>query len=127
VCEGIADKTGLGGGETEVNNEATVSETSEEVVELVVHTKYDTASYTKKKCVEPKECPICEKKILIGGILFECTGCVNEHIVCEECMQDEEDEQFKPNQCQHEEYEDADSYERCVGPTYWWMNKAKPE
>jgi hypothetical protein len=127
VCEGIADKTGLSGGDTEVNDEATVSEISEKVEELVVPTKYDRASYTKQKCVEQRECPICEKKRKIGSIMFECTGCVNAHLVCEECMQDEEDEQFKPNQCQHEEYEDADSYERCVGPTYWWMNKAKPK
>jgi hypothetical protein len=128
VCEGVANNTELGGGEKEDANEETTSELSEKVIEKeVVETKYDVASYTKQKCVEPRKCPICENKIKNGDFLFECTGCVNEHIVCQECMQDEEDEEFKPNQCQHEEYEDADSYERCVGPTYWWMNKAKPK
>ena len=77
--------------------------------------------------MDPRECTICENKFKKGGILFKCKGCVSDHVVCEECMLDCDDEDFKPNQCKHGDYEEMESYEECVGPTYWWMNKAKPK
>jgi hypothetical protein len=121
------EETEIEDDEKESNNEDTESEKPEEVVEAVVVTKYDIASYTLQECSEPRDCAICEKNIRKEGVVFKCKGCVSDHVVCEECMQDDEDENFKPNKCKHEEYEDMESYEQCVGPTYWWMNKKKPK
>jgi predicted RNA-binding Zn-ribbon protein involved in translation (DUF1610 family) len=73
------------------------------------------------------ECSSCENEIRKGKVLFECRNCMNGHVICEDCMRGQNMDGLAPSECTHGDYEDSQSYEMCISPSYSWMNKNKPE
>ena len=88
--------------------------------------KYDTISYMRTVTKEITVCSGCQEHIGESQTVYICNNCTNGHKLCNECMENADNDTLEASECKHGVYEDAESYERCTGTTYSWMNKQQP-
>jgi hypothetical protein len=89
--------------------------------------EYDTNSYLKTVGSSEVLCSGCKDGVKKGETMYQCNNCTNNHLLCEKCMVDPEDESLLAQECKHSVYEETESYERCTGATYSFMDATKPK
>jgi hypothetical protein len=87
--------------------------------------KYDIKSCMQSMGNETTNCTGCDSIIGKEMRVYSCKNYINEHVLCLACMTDPEDKTLLAEQCRHGNYDETESYEACVGETYFWMNRDK--
>ena len=88
---------------------------------------YDIDSYEQSMGDDTTICTGCDNTIKKKMAMYSCRNCTNKHVLCQTCMTDPEDESLIAAQCKHRVFDEMESYEACVGGTYSFMNRDKPE